>query len=122
MSKKLSRSEARVDKHARIRNKIRGTEERPRLCVFKSLHHISAQIINDETGNTIASASTQEKEIAQKLKNTANIEAAKLIGEVLAKRAMEKGIKVVVFDRSGYIYHGKVKMLADGAREVGLDF
>ncbi|HCC07395.1 MAG TPA: 50S ribosomal protein L18 [Clostridiales bacterium] len=122
MSKKLSRSEARADKHARIRNKIRGTEERPRLCVFKSLHHISAQIINDETGNTIASASTQEKEIAGKLKNTANIEAAKLIGEVLAKRAMEKGIKVVVFDRSGYIYHGKVKMLADGAREVGLDF
>ena len=122
MIKKSSRSEGRADKHFRIRNKVHGTVERPRLCVFKSLKYISAQIINDETGHTMASASTLEKELAGKLKSTSNMDAAKLIGEVVAKRAIEKGIEAVVFDRSGYIYHGKVKMIADTARENGLKF
>ncbi len=122
MSKKLSRSEARVDKHYRIRNKISGTEARPRLCVFKSLHHLSAQIINDEAGHTIVAVSTQEKELAAKLTSTKNIEAAKVIGEVIAKRAKEKGINSVVFDRSGYIYHGKIQAIAEAAREAGLEF
>lgn len=122
MIKKVARKEARVKKHRRLRNKIVGTANKPRLCVFKSLKNISVQLINDELGVTIASASTIEKDIASKLENTSNLEAAKLVGEIVAKRAIEKGVKEIVFDRSGYVYHGKVKALADSARENGLSF
>lgn len=99
-----------------------GTNERPRLNVFRSGKHIYAQLIDDLTGKTIVSASTVDKELKGKVENGANIEAAKLVGELIAKRAMEKGYDSVIFDRGGYIYHGKVKALAESARETGLNF
>jgi len=113
---------ARIRRHKRVRKKVSGTPERPRLCVFRSLRHIYAQIIDDEHGVTLAAASTLSPEIRDKIKTGGNIEAAKLVGQLIAKKALEKGIKKVVFDRGGYKYHGRVKALADAAREAGLEF
>ena len=122
MVSKESRSKVRAKKHMRIRNRFSGTAERPRLAVFRSNNHVYAQVIDDETGKTLVSASTLEKDINAELKNTDDMAAASKIGDVVAKRALEKGIKAVVFDRGGYIYHGKVKALAEAAREAGLEF
>ena len=122
MVSKESRSKVRAKKHMRIRNRFSGSAERPRLAVFRSNNHVYAQVIDDVNGTTLVSASTLEKDIKAELKNTDDIAAASKIGDVVAKRALEKGIKTVVFDRGGYIYHGKVKALADAARENGLTF
>jgi len=122
MIKKASRSVARVKRHLRIRNRIKGTESVPRLAVFRSNMHIYAQVIDDDKGVTLAAASTVEKEIAGALKSTSNKEAAAVIGTAVAKKAVAAGITTVVFDRGGYIYHGKVQALADAAREAGLQF
>ena len=122
MVSKESRSKVRAKKHMRIRNRFSGSAERPSLAVFRSNNHVYAQVIDDVNGTTLVSASTLEKDIKAELKNTDDIEAATKIGDVVAKRALEKGIKAVVFDRGGYIYHGKVKALADAAREAGLEF
>ena len=122
MVRKESRQEVRVKKHKRIRNRFSGTAERPRLAVFRSNNHMYAQIIDDTVGNTLVSASTLEKEVKAELEKTNNVEAAAYLGTIIAKRAIEKGIKEVVFDRGGYIYHGKVKALAEAAREAGLNF
>ncbi|MCM1539810.1 MAG: 50S ribosomal protein L18 [Blautia sp.] len=122
MVSKKSRRDVRVKKHMRIRNRFSGTAERPRLAVFRSNNHMYAQIIDDTVGNTLVSASTVEKEIKGELEKTNNIDAAAYLGTVIAKRAQEKGITTVVFDRGGYIYHGKVAALAEAAREAGLKF
>lgn len=122
MLKKAVRNKKRVERHNKIRNKIVGTPERPRLNVFRSSKNIYAQIIDDANGNTIVQASTKDKEILEKITEMTKVEVAKLVGAELAKRAQEKGIKSVVFDRGGYLYHGRVKSLAEGARENGLDF
>ena len=122
MVRKESRQEVRVKKHKRIRNRFSGTAERPRLAVFRSNSHMYAQIIDDTVGNTLVSASTLEKEVKAELEKTNNVDAAAYLGTVIAKRAMEKGITTVVFDRGGYIYHGKIAALADAAREAGLQF
>ena len=122
MVNKKSRKEVRVKKHMRIRNRFSGTAERPRLAVFRSNNHMYAQIIDDTLGNTLVSASTVEKEIKAELTKTNNVDAATYLGTVIAKRAVEKGISKVVFDRGGYIYHGKIAALADAAREAGLEF
>ena len=122
MVSKESRQEIRAKKHMKIRNRFSGTAERPRLAVFRSNNHVYAQVIDDVAGKTLVSASTLEKDIKAELKNTDDTDAATKVGEVVAKRALEKGIKTVVFDRGGYIYHGKVKALADAAREAGLEF
>ena len=119
MIKKIDRKEERERRHARVRNKISGTAERPRLCVFGSNSHLYAQIIDDVTANTLIAASTLDKEVKTKHSNK---EAAKEVGALVAKRALEKNIKQVVFDRSGYIYHGVIKELAEAAREGGLEF
>lgn len=117
--KNKSRNTMRVVRHERIRKTISGTAERPRMSVFRSLDHIYVQIIDDEKGNTIVSASTVEKDFGA---STGNIEAAKKVGKLAAERAKQKGIDAVVFDRGGHIYLGKVKALADAAREAGLKF
>ncbi|MDC7293125.1 MULTISPECIES: 50S ribosomal protein L18 [unclassified Butyrivibrio] len=122
MVSKESRQKIRVKKHMKIRNRFSGTAERPRLAVFRSNNHVYAQVIDDVAGKTLVSASTLEKDIKAELKNTDDIEAATKVGDVVAKRALEKGIKAVVFDRGGYIYHGKVKAVAEAAREAGLEF
>ncbi|MBQ7679446.1 MAG: 50S ribosomal protein L18 [Butyrivibrio sp.] len=122
MIKKGSRQKVREKKHLRIRSRVSGTAERPRLAVFRSNSHIYAQIIDDEAGRTLASASTLDKELRGSLTQTDNIEAAEKVGSEIAKRAADKGIKTVVFDRGGYIYHGKVQALADAARKAGLEF
>ena len=122
MVSKESRQKSREKKHLRIRNRFSGTAERPRLAVFRSNNHMYAQVIDDVAGKTLASASTLEKDIKSALKATDNVDAAAYIGDVVAKRAMEKGIKTVVFDRGGYIYHGKVAALAEAARKAGLEF
>lgn len=122
MFNKPSRSEQRAKKHLRVRKKVYGTTERPRLCVFRSEKHIYAQVINDDLGTTLAAASSIDKELKGTLTLGSNKEAAKAVGSLIAKKAIEKGIKEVVFDRGGYIYHGRVKELADAAREAGLDF
>ena len=122
MVSKESRQEIRVKKHMKIRNRFSGTAERPRLAVFRSNNHVYAQVIDDVAGKTLVSASTLEKDIKAELKNTDDIDAATKIGDVVAKRALEKGIKAVVFDRGGYIYHGKVEALAEAARKAGLEF
>ena len=109
-------------RHLRIRTRVIGTAERPRLAVFRSLNHIYAQVIDDADGQTVVSASSLEKDMRGSLKTGANIEAAKAVGKRLAERAAAKGVKAVVFDRGGYLYHGRVKALADAAREGGLDF
>jgi len=118
---KLSRNEQRKKRHARIRRKISGTPERPRLCVYKSLRHIYAQLVDDTRGHTLVAASTLEPELREKVKSP-DVEAARLVGRLLAQRARERGIREVVFDRSGYPYHGKVRALAEAAREGGLVF
>lgn len=122
MIKKQSRTSVRVKRHKRMRHHISGTAVKPRMCVFKSGKHIYVQVIDDTKGHTLASASTLEAEIKSKLKNTSNIEAATMVGEVIAQRAKDKGVTQIVFDRGGFIYHGKVKALADAAREQGLEF
>ncbi len=116
------REEKRKLRHTRVRKKVRGTSERPRLNVYRSLNHMYAQIIDDLAGSTLVAASSNDKEIKGKMKTGSNIEAAKLVGVMLAKKAEEKGVKKVVFDRGGYMYHGRVKALADAAREGGLEF
>jgi len=113
---------SRLRRKKRIKKKIRGTSEKPRLCVFRSAKHIYAQVIDDTTGKTLASASTLSKEIRDVLKYSGNIEAAKKVGELIAKNSLDRDIKKVVFDRNGYLYHGKVKALALLAREKGLEF
>ena len=122
MVSKKSRAEVRIKKHSRMRNRFSGTAERPRLSVFRSNNHMYAQIIDDTVGNTLVSASTLEKDVKAELEKTNNVEAAAYLGTVIAKRALEKGIKTVVFDRGGFIYQGKVAALADAAREAGLEF
>ena len=122
MVSKESRQEIRVKKHMKIRNRFSGTAERPRLAVFRSNNHVYAQVIDDVAGKTLVSASTLEKDIKAELKNTDDTDAATKVGEIVAKRALEKGIKAVVFDRGGYIYHGKVEALAEAARKAGLEF
>ena len=122
MVSKKSRQVVRENKHRRMRNRFSGTPERPRLAVFRSNNHMYAQIIDDTVGNTLVSASTLEKEIKAELTKTNNVDAAAYLGTVIAKRAMEKGIKEVVFDRGGFIYQGKVAALAEAAREAGLEF
>ncbi|WAM32438.1 50S ribosomal protein L18 [Caldicellulosiruptor naganoensis] len=122
MYKKVNRNEKRLIRHKRIRKKVFGTAERPRLCVYKSLKYIYAQIIDDEKGHTLVAASSLEPEIKSRLSSTKSIEAAQYVGKVIAERAKEKGITKVVFDRGGYPYHGRVKALADAAREAGLEF
>ena len=122
MINKESRSEIRVKKHMRVRNHLAGTADRPRLAVFRSNNHMYAQIIDDSVGNTIVAASTVEKSIKEALEQTDNVDAAAYVGKVVAERALEKGIKTVVFDRGGFIYQGKVQALADAAREAGLEF
>ena len=122
MVSKKSRSEVRLKKHKRMRNRFSGTAERPRLSVFRSNNHMYAQIIDDTVGNTLVAASTLEKDVKSELKKTNDVEAAAYLGTVIAKKALDKGIKEVVFDRGGFIYQGKIKALADAAREAGLDF
>jgi large subunit ribosomal protein L18 len=118
MITQTKRNEIRKRIHTRIREKLSGTGDRPRLNVYRSLNHIYAQVIDDQKGETLVSASS----LAMKLKTGGNIAAAKEIGKTVAERASEKGIKRVVFDRGGYLYHGRIKALADAAREAGLDF
>ena len=122
MINKESRSKVRAKKHLRIRNRFSGTAERPRLAVFRSNNHMYAQIIDDTVGNTLVSASTLQKDVKAELEKTNDVAAAAHLGTVIAKKAMEKGIKTVVFDRGGFIYQGKIKALADAAREAGLEF
>ena len=122
MVSKKSRSEVRVNKHRKLRNRFSGTAERPRLAVFRSNNHMYAQIIDDTVGNTLVSASTLQKDVKAELEKTNNVEAAAYLGTVIAKKAIEKVITSVVFDRGGFIYHGKIKALADAAREAGLNF
>ena len=122
MVSKKSRQEVRVKKHMKTRNRFSGTAERPRLSVFRSNNHMYAQIIDDVAGTTLVAASTLEKEVKGELNKTNDVEAAAYIGTLVAKRAIEKGIKEVVFDRGGFIYQGKVQALADAAREAGLEF
>ena len=122
MVNKQSRSEIRVKKHNRMRNRFAGTAERPRLTVFRSNNHIYAQIIDDTVGNTLVAASTMEKAIKDELQYTDNVAAAAAVGTAVAKKALEKGITEVVFDRGGFIYQGKIQALADAAREAGLKF
>ena len=122
MVTKKSRSEVRIKKHNRMRNRFSGTAERPRLAVFRSNNHMYAQIIDDTVGNTLVSASTLDKDVKAELKKTNDVEAAAYLGTVIAKKAIDKGIKTVVFDRGGFIYQGKIQALADAAREAGLEF
>ncbi len=122
MVKKVNRGDVRRTKHRRLRNRLSGTPERPRLAVFRSNNHMYAQIIDDVAGNTIVSASTLQGDVKEGLDKTNNVEAATKLGQVIAKKALDNGIKEVVFDRGGYIYQGKVKALADAAREAGLQF
>lgn len=122
MINKPSRAAARVKRHYRIRNKINGTAQKPRLAVYRSNNHIYAQIIDDVAQNTLVAASTMEADIASKVAHTSTVEAAKAVGEAVAKKALDKGISDVVFDRGGYVYHGKIKALAEAAREAGLQF
>ena len=122
MIKKESRSKVLAKKHLRIRNRFSGTAERPRLAVFRSNNHMYAQIIDDTVGNTLVSASTVQSEVKSEIEKTNNVDAAAYLGKVIAKKALDKGITTVVFDRGGFIYQGKVKALADAAREAGLEF
>ena len=122
MVKKESRSEIRAKKHRRVRNNLAGTAERPRLAVFRSNNHMYAQIIDDTVGNTLVSACTLDREVKDAVEKTNNVDAAAQVGTVIAKKALDKGITTVVFDRGGFIYQGKIKALADAAREAGLTF
>ena len=122
MVSKESRTKIREKKHRRQRNRFSGTAERPRLAVFRSNNHMYAQIIDDTVGNTLVSACTLQKDVKAELEKTNNVDAAAYLGTVIAKKALEKGITTVVFDRGGFIYQGKVKAFADAAREAGLEF
>ena len=119
---KESRNDKRLVRHGRVRKTLSGTPEKPRLCVFRSLKNISVQIIDDVSGTTLVAASTLDKDIKAQAAYGGNKAAAKLVGEAVAKKALAKGIETVAFDRGGFLYHGRVKELADGAREVGLKF
>ena len=122
MVSKKSRTVVRENKHRRMRNTLSGTAERPRLAVFRSNNHMYAQIIDDTVGKTLVSASTLDKDVKAELEKTNNVEAATVVGTVVAKKALEKGITTVVYDRGGFVYEGKVKALAEAAREAGLEF
>ena len=122
MFKKESSPAIREKKHMKIRNRFSGTPERPRLAVFRSNSHMYAQIIDDTVGNTLVAASTLDKDVKSELENTDTVEAAAYLGKVIAKKALDKGIKTVVFDRGGFIYQGKIQALAEAAREAGLEF
>ena len=122
MVSKKSRAEVRLNKHRKLRNRFSGTAERPRLAVFRSNNHMYAQIIDDTVGHTLVSASTLQKDVKAELEKTNDVNAAAYLGTVIAKKALEKGINTVVFDRGGFIYQGKVQALADAAREAGLEF
>lgn len=122
MLKKINRRENVEKRHMRVRQYVNGTPERPRLNVYRSLNNIYAQVIDDTVGHTLVSASTLDKDVKEKLSSLSKKEVAKMVGELVAKRAIEKGITEVVFDRGGHIYHGRIKELADGAREAGLKF
>ena len=122
MITKESRSAIREKKHLKIRNRFSGTAERPRLAVFRSNNHIYAQIIDDTVGKTLVAASTLEKAVKSEVEKTNNVDAAAYLGKVIAERATAAGIKEVVFDRGGFVYHGKIQALADAAREAGLKF
>lgn len=122
MVSKESRSKVRLNKHRKLRNRFAGTAVRPRLAVFRSNNHMYAQIIDDTVGNTLVSASTLEKEVKAELEKTNDVDAATKLGAIIAKKALDKGITTVVFDRGGFIYQGKIKALADAAREAGLQF
>ena len=122
MVSKKTRSVVRQNKHRKIRNHLSGTAARPRLAVFRSNNHMYDQIIDDTVGNTLVAASTLEKDVKAELEKTNNVDAAAYLGKVIAKKALDKGIKVVVFDRGGFIYQGKIQALADAAREAGLEF
>ena len=116
------RREARQKRQVRVRRKVRGSQERPRLCVFRSSKHIYAQIIEDISGTTLVSVSTVAKSVAGDVKSSGNVDAAKLVGKQIAEQALAKNITQVIFDRNGFLYHGRVKALADAAREAGLSF
>ena len=122
MINKVSKSKVRVKKHKKLRNHLAGTAQRPRLAVFRSNNHMYAQIIDDTVGHTLVAASTLEKDVKAELTKTNDVAAAAYLGTVIAKRALEKGITTVVYDRGGFIYQGKVKALAEAAREAGLEF
>ena len=122
MITKIDKNSERIKRHKRIRSKISGTPERPRLSVFRSTKHIYAQVIDDVNGITLVAASTMEKDIAEAVKEMSKSEQAKYVGAELGRRALEKGVNTVVFDRSGYLYMGRLEALADGAREAGLQF
>ena len=122
MVSKKSRAVVRENKHRRLRNRFSGTAERPRLAVFRSNNHMYAQIIDDTVGKTLVSASTLDKDVKAECEKTNNVEAATVVGTVVAKKALEKGITTVVYDRGGFVYEGKVKALAEAAREAGLEF
>ncbi|HHT64609.1 MAG: 50S ribosomal protein L18 [Caldicoprobacterales bacterium] len=122
MITKKDKNVSRKARHARVRKKVSGTMERPRLCVYRSLNHIYVQIINDENGTTLVAASTLDPDVKGQIADKTKKEAAKIVGEAAAKKALEKGIKQVVFDRSGYIYHGRILEVAAGARAAGLEF
>ena len=121
MVSKKSRTLVRENKHRKLRNRFSGTAERPRLAVFRSNNHMYAQIIDDTVGKTLVSASTLDKDVKAELEKTNNVEAATVVGTVVAKKALEKGITTVVYDRGGFVYEGKVKALAEAAREAGLE-
>ncbi len=122
MKAEVNRNKARLRRHVHIRRKVSGTPERPRLNVFRSLSHIYAQVIDDVAGHTLVSASTLDREVRDQLAGLSRIEQARVVGKVVAERALGKGVAQVVFDRGGYKYHGRVKALAEAAREAGLDF
>jgi large subunit ribosomal protein L18 len=118
----IDRSRERQRIHRRIREKVYGTSKRPRLCVYRSAKHVYAQVVDDTEGKTLAAASTAEKTVRGDLKQTGNIQASRVVGKIIAERAKARGIESVVFDRGGYLYHGRVKALAEAARESGLKF
>ena len=122
MIKQIAKNTIRLRKHVRVRKKITGTAERPRLCIFRSAKHIYAQIIDDTNSTTLAAASTVDEALKGKFEHSGNKSAARDVGKLIGTKAIEKGIKQVVFDRGGYLYHGRIKELADGAREAGLEF
>ena len=122
MISKVSRAEVRSEKHRRLRRYLNGTAERPRMSVFRSNNHMYVQLIDDVAGRTLLAASTNDKDVKAELEKTNNKEAAAYLGTVIGKKAVEAGIKSVVFDRGGFIYHGKIQALADAAREAGLEF
>lgn len=122
MITKGDKNKARLKRHLRVRKKIQGTAERPRLNVYRSSKHIYAQLIDDVAGVTLVSASTIDKGLSSEISNGGNVESARKVGELIAKRAQEKGVKGIVFDRGGYLYHGRIQALADAAREAGLEF